>query len=572
MPNINDFKLIAKKSERYAELLLNSYQTHQKIEDQKQKERIGFYLLILKSICGIQDILDLKDLITDTEFNHYILGEQKIDDYGVDAVYINEEDRSINLFNFKYREKFKPDKSQDLNDPFISTKFINALTENNTSAIEGKLKNFADSIIEKLNSTDEWKMSLYIVSNENRELRETDENLRNLKRHYGLDIISIGLVQISQYISPRPKAVNAEMTLDIDAIMSFSEDSISSSKSYIIRLPINEVIRITCDDEKLRSQYNLEDVNALEEVSLDYSVLFDNVRGFVVRSKYNSNILTTLKKEPSKFFMYNNGLAIIAKDIEAKPINVNKKVKLKLTSFQVINGGQTLRSIHDFHKDDKENIVNHLSNAQILIRVFKTTDDQLLNNKIAEYTNSQNSISSIDLKSLRSEQIQLEQYLDEHEILYSRKTGDTGLSRDKSYKHQISMERLGQILYSLKGNPHKASNRKKQIFEQDYNLVFGDNNLNISESPDHVKKYFQVKSLYELKSKEVDRKFSDQDVFYILYLQAKTGGEISGLINELEELVDRYRAEESEVSSLSRNRKLIQIGFKDFVDQHFSIA
>jgi hypothetical protein len=508
MPNINDFKLIAKKSEKYAELLLNSSTVEQENLAPKKKERIGFYLFILKNICSVQDILDLKDLITDTEFNQIFSVNQKIDDCGIDAVYINEEEYSINLFNFKYREKFNPDKRQSVNEPFISTKFINALTTENTNALDGKLKFFADKIVEKLNSTDEWSLYLYVVSNENIELQDSNEDLKNLERHYGLEIVPIGLVQITQYMSLRPKAVNAELMLDNDAIMSFSEDSIASSRSYIIRLPINEVIRITCDDESLRSQYNLEDISELEKIGLDYSVLFDNVRGFVIRSKYNENILTTLKKEPSKFFMYNNGLTLIAEDIEAKPINANKKVKLKLTSFQVINGGQTLRTIHDFHKLDKENIVSYLSNSQVLVRIFKTTNDQVLNNKIAEYTNSQNSISSVDLKSLRPEQIQLEQYLGEHEILYSRKTGDTGLA--KEYKLQISMERFGQVLFSLQGNPHKASNQKKQIFDQFYDGVFGDGSLNISDSPHQIKKYFQIKSVYEEKERFGLCKASDQ--------------------------------------------------------------
>lgn len=341
MPNINDFKLIAKKSERYANLLLREHQSDQLAKDQKKRERIGFYLFVLENVCGVQDILDLRELITDTEFNQLVLGEEKIDDCGIDAVYIDEDECSISLFNFKYREKFNPDKSQGLNEPFISTKFINALTTEDTRALEGKLQKFATSIIEKLNSNDEWKLYLYVVSNENVELQESNEDLQRLEMHYGLEVVPIGLTQISQYMSIRPEAINAKLMLDNDAIMSFSEDPISSSKSYIIRLPINEIIRITCNDERFRSQYNLENVYDLEKVELDYSVLFDNVRGFVIRSKYNTNISTTLRKEPSKFFMYNNGLTLIAKNIEATPINANKKIKLELTSFQVINGGQT---------------------------------------------------------------------------------------------------------------------------------------------------------------------------------------------------------------------------------------
>lgn len=386
MPNINDFKLVAKKSERYADILLNGTQSGCEIKEVKKKERMGFYLFILENVCGIQDIFDLRDLVTDTEFNQLVLGKEKKDDCGIDAVHIDEDEYSISLFNFKYREKFNPNKAQSPNDPFISTKFVNALMTERTDSLEGKIKNFAVSIIEKLNSNDEWKLYLYVVSNENIELQESNGDIKRLEEMYGLKVVPIGLTQISQYMSIRPEPINAELVLDSDAIMSFSEDSVTSSKSYIVRLPINEVIRITCNSEKLRSQYNLEDVYELKNFDIDNSALFDNVRGFVTNSKYNKNISTTLKKEPSKFFMYNNGLTLIAVDIEATFINAGKKVKLKLKSFQVINGGQTLRTIHEFHKRDKENIVDYLSNSQILVRIFKTTKDEILNNKIAEYT------------------------------------------------------------------------------------------------------------------------------------------------------------------------------------------
>lgn len=155
MPNINDFKLVAKKSERYADILLSGDQSNREIKGTKKKERMGFYLFILENVCGIQDISDLKNLVTDTEFNQLVLGLTKQDDCGIDAVHIDEEEFSISLFNFKYREKFNPNKAQSLNEPFISTKFVNALMTEKTDRLEGKIKSFAVSIIDKLNSNDD---------------------------------------------------------------------------------------------------------------------------------------------------------------------------------------------------------------------------------------------------------------------------------------------------------------------------------------------------------------------------------------------------------------------------------
>ncbi|MEK9318019.1 AIPR family protein, partial [Escherichia coli] len=81
-------------------------------------------------------------------------------------------------------------------------------------------------------------------------------------------------------------------------------------------------------------------------------------------------------------------------------------------------------------------ITEYLAKSEILVRIFNTTDNEAVN-KIAEFTNSQNSISSVDLKSLSTLQIQIEQLLDEHDIIYSRKNGDTGINDAKHYKYKV---------------------------------------------------------------------------------------------------------------------------------------
>ncbi|MBK7871276.1 MAG: AIPR family protein [Saprospiraceae bacterium] len=164
-----------------------------------------------------------------------------------------------------------------------------------------------------------------MVSNENIELDKNDHHLKQLEDIYGLEVIPIGLPHISKIMSIRPSPVSCELVVDKDAVLSFSESSISSSKSYVLRLSISELVRITCNDSELRDKYNIEDYLPLSKRDIDYSILFDNVRGLVLRSKINPNISKSLKEEPSKFFLYNNGVTIVADDIVADPINANKK-------------------------------------------------------------------------------------------------------------------------------------------------------------------------------------------------------------------------------------------------------
>lgn len=559
MANINDYKVIAQKSNKFFELFSREYKLNKTISPE-DKERYGFYFFILEQLTEKKDFSDLLDLIIDQDFNTKIYGINH-DDFGIDAINIDDENKIIQLFNFKYRTKFSGKKST-INEAIISTKFSNVIETLDTSGLKGRVKEYAEIILEKLDSKETWGLNLYVVSNENFEVSKNPD-IQRLEKAYGLEIFNIGLDEVSQFMSIRPDAVNAKLVVDKDAVMSFSEDNLSSAKSYIIRLPLNEVIRITCNDKSIRDDYSLEDVSKLSDKGLDFSVLFDNVRGFVMKSKFNLNILKTLKEETTRFFIYNNGLTLIAKDIKSTPINANKKIKIELQDFQVINGGQTLRTIHDFNKIDKKNIETKLSDAQVTLRVFKTESDNDLNNKIAEFTNSQNAISNIDLKSLRSEQLNLEQYLAENNILYIRKSGDVG-TVDISYDYRISMEKFGQILFALSGSPEKTTNQKKSIFDKYYDKVFGEKTLDITVAPSQIKEYYNVRDAY----KKIVDSVSDQKIFYILYLKQNLQIELVDLINEFEEKIEKFSTDKK----ISDARKLIRNDFKIFIDKEFNIT
>ena len=566
MANINDFKLVTQKSDKYFRLLSNSLSSTPSVDKDVDKQRFGFYLYMLEHICDVKDILDLAELVTDTDFNKRIFNDN-FDDCGIDAVQINEDERSINLFNFKYAERFKADGKQSINKAIISIKFIHALLAENTEGLKGKIKSSADSIIEKISSGSAiWKFNLYVVSNES-DVITYDDNLKNLEEAYGLDITTVGLEKISEIMSIKPAPVDAGFVVSQDAIMSFSENTMLSAKSYIFRLSVRELIRITSGDETLRREYT-DDLSKITSASLDYSVLFDNVRGLVLKSKFNENIRDTLENNPSRFFMYNNGLTMTASDISVEAGSLKKTYSVSIKDLKVLNGGQTLRTIHLFNNQEDHNVEEFLVKSEVLVRVFKITEDSDLNNKIAEYTNSQNTISNMDLKSLRSEQIHLEQYLDEHNIVYSRKTGDVGLSDEKDYLHKISMEKFGQILYSLKGFPEKASNQKKQIFDKEYAEVFGEKNLKIEDSPEQIENYFNIKNAYEATDNTYES--NDQKIFYILYMQARLTHTVSELIDSLEITITEY--DPNPEAPLTTARKLIRVDFRDFLDKHMGMS
>ncbi|EOC1278589.1 AIPR family protein, partial [Cronobacter turicensis] len=485
----------------------------------------------------------------------------RYDDHGIDAIFIDEDTKEIKLFNFKFRANFKADQKQSFNEAFVSTKLVNCIMNDSTDGLNGKLESYVHSIIERLNANDVWKLSLYMISNEAMPIEHDESAVQQLKIFYDMEVLSICLPHITSMMSIRPAPINAELIIDNDALMSYSENPISTSKSYVVRLNAADVIRMTCRNVDLRLDHNCENIDALAEQKIDFGVLFDNVRGLVQRSRYNAAIAKTLREDPGKFFMYNNGLTIVADDIKAHPVNGNRKVRISLTGIQVLNGGQTLRTLHDFNAADKTHITDFLSKSEILVRIFNASNSETAN-KIAEYTNSQNSISSVDLKSLSTLQIQIEQLLDENDIIYSRKNGDTGMDDKKDYRYKISMEQFGQILFALQGSPEKSSNQKQHIFGKYYDEIFNEENFDFSQSPEIVERYFEIKKAYASSTDSIQK--IEQKIFYVLHIhRLRNEWTYEKCITTLEEALKTF---ETNGVSLTDARKMIQVRFREFLN------
>lgn len=565
MALINDFKILQNRCIKYYEMLNKEIPLHYPQDTSSKKARLGFYLFMLENICNVKDIHDQLDLITDLEFNKSLYGRGE-DDWGVDAVHVDYENRVIRLFNFKYRDKFSPTKSQGVNETILSAKFVNGIIYERLDGFTGKVKAKAEEVIKCLTSDLIWDFKLYVVSNEVEAVSPTHEHLAVLRDSYGLEIVPIALPYISEIMSIRPNPINAKLVLDTDAMMSYEEHQLSSSKSYITRLRSSEIVRVTCHDPLVRDKYDIEDISTLNAVRLDFGVLFDNVRGFVLNSKYNRNITTSLKEDPSKFFMYNNGITIVANSILARPINGGKKFILELQDFQVLNGGQTVRTIHNFNSEDPSIISDYLSKSEVLVRIFNTSNQEINSvHKIAEYTNSQNAISNIDLKSLSVEQIELEQYLEDFDIIYSRKLGDVGKSDSKDYKHKISMDKFGQVLFATQGYPEKSSNEKQHIFGKYYDQVFKQD-FDLSAAPEIIDRYYEVLSLYS-KLKGTGIIPMELKYYYVLHVhQLKPEKSLEEVIYFLETVIEKYDAP----SEMSIPRRMIQLKFKHFVHDMLS--
>lgn len=443
MVSQNDHRLAARKSmDAYRDayesgVIPDSFELNEKTAD-IDRIRIGFYFLTLKSITGVSDDKDISDMIIDTDYLSKIKNKVN-DDLGVDAYYINEKEGEVNLFNFKYREKWNKDSKFKGSEIYSSLRFLSFISgEKEASEILNEFKDSKHTIevleeIDKFRENGDVDINLYLVSNEVQPIGMKDKKI--IQDANGVTVKSVTLGSISDYLIEVKRDVSAVMKISNKNVMVYREAEESSYTSYVFSISLLELARITSKDEDFRVNFkeygttevsDKECVNLLDYVDLDPSVLHDNVRGFLGKTPFNDGIIETIANDPKKFFMYNNGITITAERIDYNPPPGVKKSPMSLVNYQVVNGGQTLRSVHKFIEDNidenPDKVVSCLRSASVIIRAYPVGSNQeedlhgkgkvySMGTQIARFTNSQNAINPADLHSNDTVQLLLKSYL-----------------------------------------------------------------------------------------------------------------------------------------------------------------
>lgn len=123
-----------------------------------------------------------------------------------------------------------------------------------------------------------------------------------------------------------------------------------------------------------------------------------NVRSFLqIRGKVNKGIRDTLRSDPRRFLAYNNGISATAEHVGIITRFDGIPVINSLTGFQVVNGGQTVASIHRARQVDKYDI----SGVMIQTKITQVKSEVIheLAPLISRYANSQNKVSDADFSS-----------------------------------------------------------------------------------------------------------------------------------------------------------------------------
>lgn len=573
-----DFQLLRQTAERYFYNIPNNTNFIDRLQDPeiigrdlKTKERLGFYLYALECITEVKEADEIMEMMNDGSFLTQCL-EISNDDLGVDAIHVDEENHKINLFNFQYAENYS---GSNVTLPFShinnSSRFL-GLLDKDIEHLDKEQRSylFLKNIKELIhNGNVPYEITLYYVSNAGyTESAQQNTELITLADNYSVKIESCCLDYFLPFIKPRPETISCKIALENSSILTFEESKYSSGKSYILDITMGELLRITSTNEELRNDSALDDFSCLLSSDLNESVLYDNIRGYLdEKGKYNKSILRTISDDPKHFFYFNNGITIVSESITTEDLR-RERTLINVEGIQVVNGGQTLKSLDKFMEkyrsntldgEETEVVLSTLESVHILVKIFNTGSDEDLKFNISEYTNSQNSISAVDLKSNDSIQIAIENYLNVHNIFYVRKTGVPSL--DARLTERISMDFMGQLLYSKNGNPQSASNNKQAIFDSNKNIyasIFKNPIFSIEDTLLLYNDVKEIKKLYKL----TKYKAYNQKVFYIIYMLNLPSNtrDISQNIQLLEDTLLSFQTEVSE------SRTLSYIKFKEALD------
>ena len=154
--------------------------------------------------------------------------------------------------------------------------------------------------------------------------------------------------------------------------------------------------------------------------------IFDiNIRNFLGNVKINKGIMATASddSDANNFWFYNNGITFVCDEFSFRSL---EDTNVRLTNAQIINGCQTVTSLHRVEKSISNNV-------DVLVRVIEKKADIEFVRRVTQFANSQNAVRPADLVGtdtfileLKRRLLSLNYYLETRRGDYKAEKGSLG--------------------------------------------------------------------------------------------------------------------------------------------------
>lgn len=359
-------------------------------------------------------------------------------DKGIDGIYINENEGTIDIFQSKISQK----RTSTIGDTALKEFYGSISQFRSKETVENLIHSAENSEVAKLivrlnlvSKLDEYDIRGFFISN-----IEIDKNGEDfLKSNPKITFIGKNKLLSTYISSSRDQLVSGVMKFDISGFDTSEYIVDTDTKAIIAPLKAIELVK-------------------LSGIS-DQSLFAFNVRGSLGRTQVNKDIVKSIrdKSKHKQFPLFHNGITIITEHL------VSHDNDIEIESYYVVNGCQSLTSLYNNRSYLTEDL-------RILTKFIQLNVKSELSEIITKYSNNQNGVKPRDFKSNNRLQIKLQNEIRDiygKDYFYEIKRGESS-----SELTVISNEKCGLNLMAFDLKEPWATHRSYQVFEDKYGAIF----------------------------------------------------------------------------------------------------
>jgi len=393
----------------------------------KRSESASFLIWYLENYYRL-DTLEAVDFVCD-----------KRGDKGVDGVFVNDNDKTITVFQSKINQS----SDTTIGDSALR-EFAGTLTQfKSPDSVQELIKSAGNAQVAALAKRLDLvnKISTHELRGEFLSNVDLDANgFSFLKSAQNITFIGRSALKSTYISDTRDIPVHAPVTFDIGGFHVAQYTVDRKTKAVIAPIRATELVK-------------------LSGIS-DQSLFAYNVRGPLGRTQVNRDIVTSIRDQARhKFFpLFHNGITVITKELKVTSGTITAR------DYFVVNGCQSLTALFD----NKDKITDNL---RVLTKFIQMEPSSPWAKQVTEFSNNQNGVKARDFMANNPMQIRLQnEFRKEYDGQYAFeiKRGET-----KGTGTVISNENAGLLLMAFDLKEPWATHRKYQVFEDKYADLFG---------------------------------------------------------------------------------------------------
>lgn len=482
-------------------------------------------------------------------------------DGGIDAYYIDKDNRIIYLIQSKYRTTASnfEEKSIDANE--LASMKITSILNGEQSDENGNLYNnkiqTMQKVINNLDNIARYNFEVIILANIKKYKHET---IQRLVEKYPYQVYDFAytykhlLFPMLKDTSHSPNDITIRLNIGTKNTANLEYSVESNGLTNTVQLFFVPTIEIA----KLMSEFknSILEYNPRSYLGLNKNEINKYIKKSIISSKSNL------------FSLLNNGITILSDDTSTSTRTGKRgEAQLIVTNPQIINGGQTANTLAAIYEDPEiDNSVFEDKEVLTKIITFEEIEEENegknkklnLIEQLSKATNQQSVVLEADRRSNDKVQVELQNYLfDNFGFCYNRKEGEFLTATQNKYiskDHIIDRDILLRIAYSISG---EVSTARRSASKKLFNIDKFEEILNTDMNYNRL--FYDYLSYRYLAQLEKNSKKTDDRFFTSKYGNAIKYGKYA-VVNLVDYLYkDNINKNELESTAVSNTKKVLNI-------------